>query len=205
MKITDIHNPWRDALAPASFRGARFHCETNARESGRRIVQHQFPKKNLPYAEDMGREAIGFSVRGYCISFPSTVDGNEGILFNRDYRIARNLLRNELEEEGPGLLQLPTQPGVWVVCQRYRLTEEERMGGYCVFDMMFTEVGINPNSPASVMDTKGAISKAADAMQESAKNNLDNDAGSQSIRPPPGLETGPIGDVPPPTDGGTPA
>src|SRR5262245_14114282 len=108
---------------PASFRGAKFHVETGTRESGRRIIVHEFPKKNEPYSEDMGQHAITFQVRGYCIVYPR--DANEP-LYRRDYRIARNILAAALEKEGPGYLQLPTMTPLSVVCQRYRLTENER-------------------------------------------------------------------------------
>ena len=60
-ELSDLPSAWRGSLLPASFNGARFHTETNSRESGRRIVEHQFPKKELPYAEDMGRQAREFN------------------------------------------------------------------------------------------------------------------------------------------------
>ena len=85
-------SPWRKDLQPASFRGAFFHVETNSKENGRRIVVHEFPKKDLPYAEDMGRRAYEFSVRGYCIVYPKDLVGERNELYRRDYRIARNRL-----------------------------------------------------------------------------------------------------------------
>ena len=39
-------------------------------EGGRRIVMHEFPKKDIGYPEDMGRRARRFSVRGYIINLP---------------------------------------------------------------------------------------------------------------------------------------
>jgi prophage DNA circulation protein len=137
----DLPSAWRGDMMPASFMGARFHCEMNSRESGRRIVEHEFPKKDLPYAEDMGRHAREFTIRGYCIVFMYDTDTP---LWQRDYRVPRDLLIAALEKEGPGILQLPTQPPQMVVCPRYRLTEEERFGGYCVFDMTFQEYGLDP-------------------------------------------------------------
>jgi hypothetical protein len=149
--IRDLHNPWRDALQPAHFDGNLFHVETHAIQNGRRIVLHEFPKKDLPYAEDMGRSAYQFTVRGYCIQYPIDTDVP---LYMRDYRIARDLLAARLSQGGPGLLQLPTatasesmQP-IYVVCQRHVVTEEKRFGGYCVFDMTFVEVGAPPFRPA---------------------------------------------------------
>jgi prophage DNA circulation protein len=131
---------WRGDLMPAFFRQARFHCEMNARESGRRIVEHEFPKKDLPYAEDMGRHYREFTIRGYCMVFPR----DEDTLFQIDYRKPRDALIEALESEGPGMLQLPTQPQQQVVCTRYRLTEEEKFGGYCTIDMTFQEYGVDP-------------------------------------------------------------
>ena len=141
--IFDIPNTkWRDELLPASFRGAEFHVESGGLESGRRIVTHEFPKKELPWAEDMGRRAVTCEVRGYCIAYPFDVDLTG--LYQRDYRVARNKLRAELDKGTPGVLQLPTLPPITVVCPRYRLTEESKAGGYCTFDMSFVELGEAP-------------------------------------------------------------
>ena len=60
---------------PARFRNARFHVDSAVRESGRRIVPHEYPKKDVPYAEDMGRRAREFTIRGYIIVYPRNVDG----------------------------------------------------------------------------------------------------------------------------------
>jgi prophage DNA circulation protein len=144
-KITDIPNTkWRDELLPASFRGALFHVQLGTKESGRRIALHEFPKKDTPYAEDMGRRARAFTVRGYCIVFPTDTDIP---LYRRDYRVARDQLITELEQSDPGVLQLPTIEPVTVVCPQYRWSEEERAGGFCIFDMTFVEFGYPPSAP----------------------------------------------------------
>jgi prophage DNA circulation protein len=144
MDIKALPSVWRKDIQPASFRGALFYVEAASKENARRIVTHQFPKKEIPYSEDMGRHAITFSVRGYCIQF--MYDGPD-TLHQRDYRIARDLLLRALETEGPATLQLPTLPPLIVDCPRYRLTEEEKAGGYCVFDMQFVEHGTPPFNP----------------------------------------------------------
>jgi prophage DNA circulation protein len=162
--ILDVHLPFRDELMPASFDGCRFHVEASSKENGRRIVVHEFPKKDTPYAEDMGKRAIEFSVRGYCITFMFDADQDaDHPLYMRDYRIARDLLRDRLETEGSGTLQLPTLPPMRVVCPRYRLSEEERLGGYCVFDMQFVEFGAPPIGPQS--STRDQLLQSAAAMQ----------------------------------------
>jgi prophage DNA circulation protein len=144
--IRDIKVPWRDELLPASFRGQMFHVETGSKESGRRIVVHEFPKRDIPYSEDMGQRTMEFSVRGYIITFPM----DTGIaLYSRDYRVARDALITALEQLGPAVLQLPTMKPFMVVCPQYRWAEEERAGGFCVFDMTFVEYGVAPSTAST--------------------------------------------------------
>lgn len=156
--IKELTTAWRQHLVLASYKGAYFHCESNSRESGRRIVEHEFPKREMPYAEDMGHKAQAFTLRGYCITYVRDMTDAVGSkLFTRDYTTVRNLLRTQLDSEGPGSLQLPTQPAEWVVCSQYRLTEEERFGGYCVFDMSFQEFGLDPSVAAPTQATQVAL------------------------------------------------
>lgn len=175
-EMSELPSAWRASLLPASFNGARFHCETNAWESGRRIVEHQFPKKELPYAEDMGRQAREFTIRGYCIVYPYDRDA----LNQRDYTIPRDALKAQLEQEGPGVLQLPMQPSQMVVCPRFRLTEEERFGGYCVFDMTFQEYGLDPGLVAPIQSTASIIASASQNLRDQVQRSL-----SQQPLPPP--------------------
>ena len=148
MIITDLPSAWRDKLLPAHFDGNPFHVENGSRESGRRLVVHEFPKKEDPYVEDMGKRAITFAVRGYCIVYPHD-DAGSSVLYRRDYTIARDQLQLRLETGEPGVLQLPGLVARTVKCLRYRLAEDDKQGGYCVFDMQFVEAGIQPFMPAT--------------------------------------------------------
>lgn len=142
--ILDIRNPWRDKLLPASFRNAEFHVEAMSEDNGRRLVMHEFPKKNTPYAEDMGRRAYGYTVRGYIVAY---MRDTPSPLYQRDYTLARDALRAALDQGGGGRLQLPSLPPVIVAVDRYRMTEEQRLGGYCTFDIQFAEQGEAPGVP----------------------------------------------------------
>ena len=127
---------------------------------GRRIVNHEFPKRDVPYAEDMGRRAREFTVRGYLIVYPGSSSymphPESSPLRDPNYLNQRDKLIKALEStDGPAILQLPLLGALNVMCTRYRVTEEEKIGGYCVFDMTFTEFGQAPatgtrESPAGV-------------------------------------------------------
>ena len=172
--IKDIHLPFRDALLPAAFRGAGFFCEVGSKDNGRRIVVHEFPKRDTPYSEDMGRKAKTFSVRAYCITYPG--GGGGGGAYARDYRQPRDRLVSALEQLGPGGLQLPTLRSEQVVVTRYRLTEEEKLGGYCVFDIEFAEAGQAPGTLSPSMNTAAALTSSADAVRSQAVAGLSTGA-----------------------------
>jgi prophage DNA circulation protein len=121
-------SPWRDRLAPASFRGCGFLVETTHKASGRRIVLHEYPKRDVPYAEDMGRRARRFRLNAY--------------LIGPNYLQPRDNLINALEAEGPGILICPTLPRMKCACEGYSLEETREKGGYCTFDMQFVEEGV---------------------------------------------------------------
>ena len=159
--------PWRAKLLPAYFRRAEFHVEAMSADSGRRLVVHEFPKKDVDYAEDMGRRARSFSVRGYLIQF--MVD-TPWPLYQRDYTVARDQLRDALDQGGPGRLQLPTLPPVLVACDRYRMVEEQRAGGYVTFDMQFIEQGEAPGAPAQ--SDRETLLAMAEAMKQLVVANL---------------------------------
>ncbi|MHC2399102.1 prophage DNA circulation protein [Bradyrhizobium barranii subsp. barranii] len=167
-EITPNKPSWRDDWVRATYNNAPFHCEANTREGGRRIVEHQFPKKEYPYAEDMGRAAREFSIRAYCIVYSRDDDD----LYRTDYRKVRDRLIDALETEGPGILQLSTQPPQTVVVTKYRMTEEERFGGFCTFDITFVEYGIDPLFDPGQEDTQATLAKASQNVRDQVQRSL---------------------------------
>ena len=166
--LTPNKTSWRDDWLPAMYNGAPFFCEANSRESGRRIVQHQFPKKESPYAEDMGREAREFTIRAYCIVFVRDADD----LYRRDYRKVRDKLIAALEQEGVGELQLSTQLPQQVVVHKYRMSEEERFGGFCTFEITFLEAGLDPLYDPGEEDTENTTNEAAQEVRNQVQRSL---------------------------------
>jgi len=156
---------WRARLRRASFAGAVFHVEQQSRASGMRAVVHEYPKRNDPYTEIMGRQAVRYQVTGYCIG--------------PDYQLEKDQLVAVLERPEAGLLvdpYMPTKP-LMVVCERFSVTETRERGGYCTFEMSFVELGKAANSFSSLAtNTALALSNQAIVTGTASSNTLNNAA-----------------------------
>lgn len=141
-------------LREASFRGARFEVDEVEASGGRRVVLHEYPLRDTPYSEDLGRRAREFSVRGYII---------QGRTY--DYASARADVLKALEAYGPGELVHPWHGEVNVVVDDYRLRESMERGGLLELDIRFREAGQLANPTASADTAKGVASAAYSARQ----------------------------------------
>ena len=155
--MTSSTAPWKLALTPASFRGVQFHVETGEQAGGRRDVLHEFPNRDTPYSEDLGRRARRFSVTAYIIG-PT-------------YTINRDALTAVLEQAGPGTLILPTQSAQQVQVDHYSVIEQRQRGGMCTIEMTFTEAG-QAISTSFGIDTVSAVVSAASAAATTLTTNL---------------------------------
>jgi prophage DNA circulation protein len=169
--IRDIHNVWRDNLVPASFRGAVFHVETSSRASGRRVVNHQYPKRNTNYAEDMGRESVRWNINGYLILRDKGIGGN---LLSQ---IAA--LLGALEADEAGMLMHPTLGAMLVMCERYSYSDKRSSGGYVEFDMQFLEAGMPAGG--GMMDAGANLTDAAGSAETSASSSITSASGSSGM------------------------
>jgi prophage DNA circulation protein len=122
--------------------------ETGTRGGGRRVALHEYPKRSIDYAEDMGRRANRFSIHGY--------------LIGPDYLTDKDKLIDALEADGPGTLRLPLQymaVDVEVMVQNYSATESRERGGVCTIEMEFVEYGTPFYRPT--ISTTAVIAQAA--------------------------------------------
>lgn len=140
-----------ESLREATFRGVPFEVESADESGGRRLARHEYPLRDVPYAEDLGRKAGEWSIEAYIV---------QGRKY--DYAKARDALRDALKERGPGTLMHPTLGDITVAVDSYRLKESTREGGYCTFSITFVEPG-QPESPTSKADTAHAAKAAGQA------------------------------------------
>ena len=150
--IKDIHNVWRDSLVMASFRNVEFHVEMGSMSSGRRTVVFEYPKRDLPYSEDMGRSARRWQFTAYLIL------GDKGIRNNLMQQ--RDELIRALEKELAGVLIHPDLGQEYVMCERYTYSEQRERGGYMAFDLQFVEAGV-PVLSQSFMNAVQQLSQTA--------------------------------------------
>ena len=146
---------WRDQLQPASFRGVPFYVRSADTEEGRRGVLHEYPLRDDPFVEDMGRKAGEFTL--------------EAIIVGEDYFPARDALRDALKQPGAGELVHPTlgrMQVALVASVRFveSLTDE---GGMARFTLRFTETAEN-TQPAADINTAAVTDEAADVAEEAA-------------------------------------
>lgn len=143
--------PWRDRLLPASFRGVEFKVDTAGKAGGRRGVTHEFPKRDTPSDEDLGRRAKRWAVSGYVIG--------------PDYDLQADALEEALNREGHGMLVHPTMGQMLVRCDVYTRGERRTEGGMATFDMTFIERGTQA-SDLVIDDTQQKTRDESDSAAE---------------------------------------
>lgn len=84
---------WLNNLLPASFRCVPFQVNGASSEFGRRNQTHEYPFRNVPYTEDMGRSARRNKI--------------DAFLIGDDHKEQAEKLVEAIEEEGAGTLIHP--------------------------------------------------------------------------------------------------
>lgn len=147
-------------LRQASFRGAKFEVDDVDASGGRRLVKHEYPLRDVPYTEDMGRKAREYSVRAF------VVQGRSYSYFD-----ARKELLKALESYGPGTLIHPWHGEIKVCVDRYSMRESMESGGLLQVDITFCEAG-SLEQPTATADTAYGTNKAAASVREALKKNF---------------------------------
>jgi prophage DNA circulation protein len=130
---------WRDELQPASFRGVGFGVVDIETLFGRRNELHEYPLRDDPYAEDLGRKAREFTINAFVIG--------------SDYFADRDALVSAIEDDPtPGTLVHPTLGTKTVVPKECRVIFKNTEGGIEYFQLTFVEAGAN-QYPSSLSDT----------------------------------------------------
>lgn len=143
---------WREELLPASFRGVPFEVEGDSGSFGRRVQVHEYPQRDKPWTEDLGRATRAFEITAF--------------LIGPDYLQQRDDFIAALETEGPGLLVHPWYGELTVnVKDLARVTHSRLNGGMCEISLSFVEAG-ELEFPAAADSLGAQALVAADELAE---------------------------------------
>lgn len=147
---------WKDRLFDASYRGVPFGVRENSRSGGRRVGVHEYPLRDTPLIEELGRAPRRFSVDAYIVG--------------DDYARVRDRLIRRLESPSAGfpfrpggILVHPTFGRVNVVPTSFREVESTEEGRMARIAIEFVEAGdtLQPSSRNSHVDSVDNAGSAA--------------------------------------------
>lgn len=137
---------WRSQLRSASFRGVPFGVFDTSNAGGRRTVSHEYPFRDSPYVEDLGRKARTYQLQAFVVG--------------ENYMSGRDALIQALETSGPGKLIHPFLGTLTVQAGEFSFTETRDDGGMASFSLTFLQT--------TDVVYPSAVSSAAAATQASA-------------------------------------
>lgn len=142
-----------EQLQPASFRGVPFEVEASGITVGRRTVVHEYPQRDRPYVEDMGRATRNITLQCFVVG--------------GDYLEQAQALMHELEEPGPGTLVHPWLGEMEVTITSVSELQFDQGLGVASVTITATEAG-DLEFPAVTVDEDTEALEAADAVEKSA-------------------------------------
>ncbi|RXU01794.1 hydroxyacid dehydrogenase, partial [Pseudomonas syringae] len=144
---------WRDSLLPASFRGVGFFIEKAVVPAGRKGQLHEFPQRDEPYFESLGKQSKVHTLTGFIVG-PDCFE-------------QRDRLLQALEQEGAGELVHPWLGRVQVQVGECGVTHNLNEGGLVRLDLKFYPA--NPlKFPVSTLNTRRQLLGASESLLDSA-------------------------------------
>lgn len=148
---------WREQLRKASFRGIPFFVDSSSAAFGRRNVHHEYPSRDKPYTEDMGRKARQFTVEAYVLG--------------DDYLSKRDALISACEQSGKGQLIHPYYGAKFVQVDDCRVDERFSEGRIARISITFVEAG-ERIFPSSANDLFSKIAKAVENLKSKIESSF---------------------------------
>ncbi|CAH4001670.1 DNA circularization protein [Serratia marcescens] len=144
---------WKSRLQPASFRGVPFSVESDEGTFGRRVQTHEYPNRDKPYTEDLGRATRRFTISAY--------------LIGDDYIDQRDRLIAAVDTPGPGTLVHPNY-GEMAICVdgEVRVSHSNNEGRMCRISFSFVEAG-ELSFPTSGVATGQVLVSSCSALDDS--------------------------------------
>lgn len=144
---------WRDQMLPASFRGISFLIPQASVPVGMKVQLHEFPQRDEPYAEQLGKQAQVHRLVCWII-------GDD--CFER-----RDKFMEALETPGAGELVHPWLGRMQVKAGEAELTHDFKQGGMAAFAVTFYP-DLPLKFPTAKVNTQQQVVKASDSLLDSA-------------------------------------
>ena len=150
---------WKDRLQDASFRGVPFKFEGEGAAVGRRVETHEYPNRDKPYTEDLGKVTFRPNITAYVVG--------------EDCFEQRDRLIEALNKPGPGTLVHPTY-GELNVCVdgEIRVSTTRSEGRMVRFDLQFVEAG-ELEYPTAGAATANTLVSSCSALDDCISDNFD--------------------------------
>ncbi|HSH72339.1 MAG TPA: DNA circularization N-terminal domain-containing protein [Methylophilaceae bacterium] len=148
---------WKEKLQPASFRGVPFVVESDDSKVGRRVQVFEYPQKDVPNTEDMGRKARERNLTAFVIG--------------PEYMAARDNLLEAIEKAGPGELVHPWFGRMIVTVTDVSVSHSNAEGGMCRFQLAFVETG-ELAFPAANNAPGAQSARSVDVLEAAAKEDF---------------------------------
>jgi len=116
---------WRDLRREASFRGVPFLVDSDSVPVGRRTQLHEYPKRDQPMVEDMGRQTREYKF--------------EGFVAGSDFIAQRDRLLDALDKPGPGELIHPWFGRLTVTAGKCEISHARNELGMVRFNLSFID------------------------------------------------------------------
>ncbi len=148
----------RAKLRPASFRGVPFLVDVAEGMGGRRLVTHEFPLRDTPFTEDLGRLPRLFRLEAFVIDpLPGTLL-DYAAQPQTDWMTQRDALLDAIEGYATAAILVHPTLGE-ITCRGAAIQWREQITrefGWCQFRLEFVVDGPQP-SPLSGDDTASAL------------------------------------------------
>lgn len=144
---------WRDRRQGASFRGVPFWVDYDGVNVGRRTQVHEYPQRDQPMVEDLGRRTRRYQFAGFVVG--------SDCLEQRD-----NLLK-ALDQPGSGELVHPWFGRLRVTAGDCSISHARNEGGMVRFDLVFIDGMLE--FPVQSANTRRQLAAQAPMLLESIK------------------------------------
>jgi len=140
-----MSSAWLSRYRQASFRNVDFFVRSHTVNSGRRLVQHEFPGNNDVFVEDTGRKQKKFTLDAYIVA--------------DDYFQQRNDFEEALDADGPGKLVHPYRGNIDVYVDDWSLSENTDEGRMVRFSISFVLASPETLTVTTLYTNRGTIEK----------------------------------------------